>query len=63
LQDSEVAEVVGVKPDGGVRLVPLFRRGADGELRATGNLPSFLPDLIAAGLVEDPVAFVQAVAG
>jgi Flp pilus assembly CpaF family ATPase len=60
---TEVAEVAGVKPAGGVRLVPLFRRGADGELRATGNLPSFLPDLIAAGLVEDPVAFVQAVAG
>jgi hypothetical protein len=33
------------------------------EVVGTGNLPSFLPDLIATGLVEDPVAFVQAVAG
>ncbi len=58
----EIAEVAGVEEDGRVRLMPLFRRGgADGELRPTGYLPSFLPDLIDAGLVSDPVEFVRAV--
>ncbi len=46
---------------GGIRMVPLFKRGTDGELRATGHLPTFLPDLIAAGLVKDAVEFVRAV--
>jgi pilus assembly protein CpaF len=46
---------------GCIRMVQLFNRGTDGELRATGHLPTFLPDLIAAGLVKDAVEFVRAV--
>jgi Flp pilus assembly CpaF family ATPase len=58
---THVAEVLGTD-DGRVRIVPLFhRRSGGGELKPTGHLPTFLPDLIAAGLVQDPVDFVRAV--
>lgn len=53
---TEITEFVEVDPKGGIRMVPLFKRGADGELRAT-----FLPDRIAGGLVKDAVDFVRAV--
>ncbi|MFM8272243.1 MAG: CpaF family protein [Gemmata sp.] len=55
----EVAEVLGYEPGEGVRMVPLFARGADGELRSTGHLPTFLPDMIEAGLLADAVDFVR----
>jgi pilus assembly protein CpaF len=58
---TEITEFVEHDPGGGIRMVPLFKRGTDGELRATGHLPTFLPDLIAAGLVKDAVEFVRAV--
>jgi len=59
---TEIAEFVDRDPAGGIRMVSLFKRGGDGELRATGHLPTFLPDLIAAGLVKDAVEFVRAAA-
>jgi Flp pilus assembly CpaF family ATPase len=58
---TQVAEVLGDE-EGGVRIIPIFLRRQDGaELMPTGHLPSFLPDLIAAGLVRDPVDFVRGV--
>ena len=57
---SQIAEVAGYDPeDAVVRLVPLFRARHGGPLTATGHLPTFLPDLIARGLVADPVAFIR----
>jgi Flp pilus assembly CpaF family ATPase len=56
---TEITEVTQPTA-GGIGLVPLFARGSDDVLRSTGCLPSFLTDLIAAGLVADPVAFVSA---
>ncbi len=57
---TEIAEVVAFDPeDAQIRIVPLFRRNGNGPLVATGFLPTFLPDLIADGLVPDPVAFVR----
>ena len=58
---TEITELVEHVPGAGIRMVQLFKRGTDGELRATGHLPTFLPDLIAAGLVKDAVEFVRAV--
>jgi pilus assembly protein CpaF len=55
-----VSEVVGMNADGDVELRPIFRfvktaTSADGtvegEFRATGYLPSFLPDFVVAGLI------------
>jgi pilus assembly protein CpaF len=58
---TEIAEVVDVEEDGGVRIIPLFARGEGGlgDLRPTGHLPTFISDLMAAGLIEDPVRIVQ----
>jgi Flp pilus assembly CpaF family ATPase len=56
---TEISEVVDVEEDGGVRIVPLFHREEGGELRATGHLATFLPDLIDSGLVRDPVGLVR----
>jgi pilus assembly protein CpaF len=56
---TEIAEVVPAGAGEGVRMVPLFARAADGELRPTGYLPSFLPDMIEAGLIADAVDFVR----
>jgi Flp pilus assembly CpaF family ATPase len=58
---TEITEVLGHEAGEGVRLKPLFERGVDGELRPTGHLPTFLPELIEAGLVKDAVEFVRAV--
>jgi Flp pilus assembly CpaF family ATPase len=56
----EIAEVLAIEPEGGIRLNSLFRRyGEAGILRSTGALPSFLPDLIDAGLVDDPVDLIR----
>ncbi|MCU0703138.1 MAG: CpaF family protein [Fimbriiglobus sp.] len=56
---SEVAEVEGLSADGRVQVKPLFARTpADGPLRPTGRLPTFLPDMIAAGLVDSPLPFL-----
>ena len=60
---TEITEVVGYESGEGVRLKPLFERGVDGELRPTGHLPTFLPELIEGGLVKDAVEFVRAVEG
>ncbi|MBX7103818.1 MAG: CpaF family protein [Gemmataceae bacterium] len=57
---TEITEV-GVTGTGRLRLVPLFRRDEGEPLRPTGCLPSFLPELIATGLVRDAVDFVRAV--
>jgi len=54
----EIAEVVEAE-DGGVRIVPLFQRGDDGRLRPTGHLPTFLPALVQANLVRDPLDLVR----
>jgi pilus assembly protein CpaF len=58
---TEIAEVVDVETDGGVRIVPLFARDDSGTsgLRPTGHLPSFIEDLVASGLIEDPVQIVR----
>jgi pilus assembly protein CpaF len=58
---TEIAEVVDVEEDGGVRIVPLFARdeAATGELRPTGHLPTFIGDLMSSGLIEDPVRIVR----
>lgn len=57
---SEIVEI-GKSASGEMRLVPLFSRHGAGPLKPTGCLPSFLPDLIAAGLVRDAVEFVRSV--
>jgi pilus assembly protein CpaF len=58
---SEIAEVVGLDPEGAVELRPIFRfvrtgTGAAGkvvgEFRATGYLPTFLDQFIVMGLVR-----------
>jgi pilus assembly protein CpaF len=52
---TEVAEVAGYDPEEGViALTPLFHRRGAGPLTPTGHLPSFLSELLAAGLVGDP---------
>jgi pilus assembly protein CpaF len=58
---TQIAEVVDVEEDGGVRILPLFARGETGanELRATGYLPTFIGDLVSSGLIEDPVQIVS----
>ena len=57
---TEIAELVGLETGGGVRIKPLFARPPEGgPLRPTGHLPTFLPDMVAAGLVEDPLAFLR----
>jgi pilus assembly protein CpaF len=57
---SGITEVAGYDPEADeVRLVPLFVARRGDRLRPTGHLPTFLPDLIARGLVPDPVAFVR----
>lgn len=57
---TEIAEVVDVDPDGGIRIVPLFARNESGrnELRPTGHLPTFIGDLVASKLITDPVQIV-----
>jgi Flp pilus assembly CpaF family ATPase len=55
---KEIVEVLDVKP-GGVTMVSLFKRDLDGELRATGSLPTFLPEMIAGNLVTSAVDFVR----
>ena len=57
---SEIAEFVGLKPGGGIEIKTLFARPPEGgPLRPTGCLPTFLGDMIAAGLAPDPLAFVR----
>jgi pilus assembly protein CpaF len=57
---TEITEVSGYDAGaGGVQLVSLFARETGRGLAPTGSLPTFLPDLIAHGLVPDPVAFVR----
>lgn len=58
---TEIAEVLDVETDGGVRIIPLFARDELGtsELRPTGHLPSFIGDLVISGLIEDPVQIVR----
>jgi Flp pilus assembly CpaF family ATPase len=58
---TEIAEVVDVEEDGGVRILPLFARGETGagELRPTGHLPTFIGDLMSSGLIDDPVRIVS----
>ncbi len=58
---SEIAEVVDVEEDGSVRIISLFSRGetGTGDLRPTGHLPTFIGDLVASGLIEDPVQIVS----
>ncbi len=56
---TEIAEVIGYEPGEGVRMVSLFARGSDGELRPTGHLPTFLADMIESGLIADAVDFVR----
>jgi hypothetical protein len=58
---TEIAEVVDVEEDGGVRIVPLFARdeAGTGQLRPTGHLPTFIGDLVSSGLIEDPVQIVR----
>jgi Flp pilus assembly CpaF family ATPase len=57
---SEIAEVVGIDPDGHIVIKSLFARPAEGgPLRPTGYLPSFMGDLVDAGLAPDPLAFVR----
>lgn len=58
---TEIAEVVDIEADGGVRIVPLFARDESGasELRPTGHLPTFIVDLVASGLIADPVQIVR----
>jgi pilus assembly protein CpaF len=47
---AEIAEVVDVDEKGDVRVAPLFTRAADtSDLRPTGRLPTFIPDLIDSG--------------
>jgi pilus assembly protein CpaF len=57
----EIAEVVDVEEDGGVRILPLFARdeSGTGQLRPTGHLPTFIADLMSSGLIEDPVQIVS----
>jgi pilus assembly protein CpaF len=57
---SEIAEVVDIDEDGGVRLVPLFARWeSDPRLLPTGHLASFTSHLIAAGLIREPEDLVR----
>ncbi|HZV06366.1 MAG TPA: ATPase, T2SS/T4P/T4SS family [Gemmataceae bacterium] len=57
----EIAEVVDVEEDGGVRIVSLFARDETGTaaMRPTGHLPSFISDLVCSGLIADPVQIVS----
>lgn len=59
---THVTEVVGLDDDGRIQLEDVFRfqqRGMDpdgkidGEVFLTGYIPSFVPDLINAGLIQD----------
>ena len=57
---SDISELVGLDPAGGIVIKSLFARPPEGgPLRPTGCLPTFLIDLIAAGLAPDPLAFVR----
>ena len=59
---THVTEVVGIEDNGRVRLEDIFKfqqRGigddgrVDGEIVLTGYIPSFIPDLINAGVISD----------
>ena len=57
---SEIAEFVGMKPGGGIVIKALFSRPPEGgPLLPTGCLPTFMADMIDAGLVPDPLAFLR----
>ena len=58
---TEIAEVVDIEPDGGVRIISLFARDESGtsELRPTGHLPTFIGSLLESGLIADPVQIVR----
>lgn len=56
---SDISEFVGLAPTGGIVIKSLFSRTEAGPLRPTGCLPTFLVDLVAAGLAPDPLAFVR----
>jgi pilus assembly protein CpaF len=57
---SEISEVVEVDEAGGVRIVPLFARWeSDPRLLPTGYLATFVPHLIAAGLIRGPEDLVR----
>jgi Flp pilus assembly CpaF family ATPase len=58
---TEIAEVVDIEQDGGVRIIALFARGeaGTGDLRPTGHLPTFIGDLVASALIADPVQIVS----
>ena len=58
---TEIAEVAGMDPDaGGLRIVPLFARHPQtGPLRPTGQLATFTHELVASGLVADPVSLIR----
>jgi pilus assembly protein CpaF len=50
---AEIAEVVDVDENGDVRVAPLFSRATDSsDLRPTGRLPTFIPDLIESGALS-----------